>query len=608
MKLPLLLSLALACVSFLSAADRPNIVWIVSEDNGAGHLRLYHPQGAPTPHIESLAARGVVFEHAFSNAPVCSVARSTLITSSYAPRLGLQYHRRSALMPMPGGHRMFPAYLRDAGYHTTNNSKEDYNAIKADDVWDNSSARATYRDRAPGQPFFHVQNFGRTHEGQLFFTAEQMANESTTTDPAGVRVPAYLPDTPLFRYTVARYLDLHLEMDAQVGEFLAQLEADGVLDDTIIFYYGDHGGIMPRSKGYAYETGLHIPLVVVAPPKWQHLVPGAPGSREAGFVSFVDFGATVLNVAGVAVPEAFDGRPFLGADITAANLAARDTVFGYANRFDEKSDFVRTVRRGKFKYMRHYTPFTVDMLWNAYRYRQLAYREWRRLYQAGELPPHQAQFFEPRAPEALYDISQDPDEVNNLADDPAYADTLGELRETLNTQLVATGDLSFYPESIITSRAIDNPTVYGANRREEIKRLIAIADLALEPFDAVAADLRIALTSANPWERYWGILACSAFGEEALSLAPLIEQLASKGTERAERVRAAEFLGITGAADPVPLLKWELGEAVDSVETVAILNTITLLQDHYGHEFNLNARSVGRPFNEINNRINYLAP
>ena len=609
MKLPSLLFLLLALTSLVaSAADRPNIVWIVSEDNGATHLRLYNPQGAPTPHIESLAERGIVFDHAFSNAPVCSVARSTLITSSYAPRLGLQYHRRSALMPMPGGHRMFPAYLRDAGYHTTNNSKEDYNGIKGDGSWDESSNRATYRNRASGQPFFHVQNFGTTHEGQLFFTAEQMANEPTQTDPASVRVPDYLPDTPLFRYTVARYLDLHMEMDASVGEFLAELEADGVLEDTIIFYYGDHGGIMPRSKGYAYETGLHIPLIVVAPPKWQHLVPGAPGTRETGFVSFVDFGATVLNVAGVAVPDAFDGRPFLGADITPEDVAARDTVFGYANRFDEKSDFVRTVRRGNFKYLRHYTPYTVDMLYNRYRYLQLAYREWRRLYEAGELTADQAQFFEPRGPEALYNIDQDPDEIHNLANDPAYADTVRELRETLNTQLIASSDLSFYPESILTSRAITNPTVFGANRREEIKRLIAIADLALEPFAEVESALRSALTSANPWERYWGVLASSAFGEEALSLAPLIKQIAHEDTERMTRVRAAEFLGITHAGDPVPLLKRELGEAVDSVETMNILNTIALLQDHYGHDFKLNARSVGNPFREITNRIDYLVP
>lgn len=609
MKHFLLLSLTVALASFLSAADRPNIVWVVSEDNGATHLRLYNPQGAPTPNIEKLAARGVTFNHAFSNAPVCSTARSTLITSSFAPRLGVQNHRRSALMPMPENHRMFPAYLRDAGYHTTNNSKEDYNAIKADDVWDESSGQATYRDRDPGQPFFHVQNFGQTHEGQLFFTAEQMAAEPTQNDPDNVRVPDYLPDTLLFRYTVAKYLDLQMKMDGEIGKFLDQLEADGLLDDTIIFYYGDHGGIMPRSKGYAYETGLHVPLVVAAPPKWQHLLPSGPGTREDAFVSFVDFGATVLNLAGVEVPDAFDGKPFLGEGVSADDLAARDTVFGYANRFDEKTDFVRTVRRGNFKYMRHYTPFTVDMLHNNYRYRQLAYQEWRRLFRAGELPPHQAQFFLPRAPEALYDVSADPDEVNNLAGDPAYVDTLRELRATLKAQLISTADLSFYPESVMISDAIKNPTAFGEAHRNEIARLVGIADLALLPYATAENDLRNALASDNAWDRYWGVVAASSFGEQALPLVPLVEEIAMGDAERTVRVRAAEFLGITGAANPMPMLKWELAEAVHSVETVEILNIMVLMRDHFGHPLNIRSRrEVGRPFHEVNNRLDYLVP
>ncbi len=521
----LLLSLGVFASSLLNAAEHPNIVWIVSEDNGATHLRLYNPQGAPTPNIEALAQTGIVFDHAFSNAPVCSVARSTLISSSYAPRLGVQFHRRSALVPMPPKHRMFPSYLRDAGYFTTNNSKEDYNAIRPDDVWSQSSNKASYRNRAAGQPFFHVQNFGSTHEGQLFFTAKQMANEPTKTDPASVRVPDYLPDTPLFRYTIARYLDLQMKMDAEVGEFIAQLKADGVYDDTIIFYYGDHGGILPRSKGYAYESGLHVPFVVHVPARWQHLVHRAPGSHEPGFVSFVDFGATVLNLAGVPVPRVFDGKPFLGPGVTAAEVGARNEVIGYADRFDEKSDFVRTLRRDNFKYMRSFEPFTVDMLHNEYRYKQLAYREWRRLYQAGELDASSGQFFEPRAPEALYDLSTDPDEINNLAADPSYAAILTDMRDALTARLKALPDLSFYPESILT------------DHRDEIGRLLDTANLALLPFDAAEPKLKAALASSNPWRRYWAIIASSSFGAQASSLADTISAIATNDSTREVRIR-----------------------------------------------------------------------
>ena len=607
MKSPLFLTLLIALTGLIaSAADRPNIVWIVSEDNGATHLRLYNPQGAPTPNIESLAAEGITFDHAFSNAPVCSVARSTLISSSYAPRIGVQFHRRSALVPLPQHHRMFPAYLRDAGYYTSNNSKEDYNAFKAPDVWDESSNKASYRNREQGQSFFHVQNFGTTHEGQLFFTAEQMANEPTQTDPATVRVPDYLPDTPLFRYTVARYLDLQMKMDAEVGKFIAQLEADGVLDNTIIFYYGDHGGIMPRSKGYAYETGLHIPLVVRAPAKWQHLVHKQPGTRDDTFVGFVDFGATVLNLAGVDVPDAFDGRPFLGRGVHTLLLAERDEVFGYADRFDEKTDFVRTLRRGNFKYMRNYTPFTVDMLQNNYRYRQLAYREWRRLYRAGELTPEQAQFFEPRAPEALYDIANDPDEINNLADDPAYKDIVKDLRQSLTVRLKGMPDLSFYPESILTTTAWQNPTQFGQDHKAEIAQLIDIANLALMPFAKAQPKIAAALSSTNPWERYWGLIVCSSFAAEASDFYVRASHISKTDDTTHVRVRAAEFLGITKAADPVPLLQQELAESTDSVETMLILNTLVLLRDHFGYTFNVNDRTIGKPYREITNRLNHL--
>ena len=158
------------------------------------------------PRIEKLAERGLVFQNAFSNAPVCSVARSTLISGSYAPRIGAQYHRRAALAPMPDGVRMFPHYLREAGYYTTNNSKTDYN-LNDKGMWDESSNKATYRNRKSGQPFFHVQNFGATHEGQLHFSKESMANDRTITDPNSITVFPYHPNTPTFRYTYARYQD-----------------------------------------------------------------------------------------------------------------------------------------------------------------------------------------------------------------------------------------------------------------------------------------------------------------------------------------------------------------------------------------------------------------
>jgi arylsulfatase A-like enzyme len=595
-------------VSSVRVADRPNIVWLVSEDNSAAWLRLYEPHGAPTPHIEALARDGIVFEHAFSNAPVCSVARSTLISGSYAPRLFAQFHRRSVPVPMPEGQRMFPAYLRDAGYYTSNNSKEDYNLLKPDGVWDESSGTASYRHRQPGQPFFHVQNFAATHEGQLFFSAGEMAAAPTTTDPASVRVPAYLPDTPIFRYSIARYLDLQMKMDAQVGAFVDQLAKDGVLDDTIVFYYGDNGGVLPRSKGYAYNSGLQIPLVVHVPPKWRHLVTEPPGSREAAFVSFADFGATVLNLAGVRVPAGMDGKAFLGPGVDAASLRRRDETFGYADRFDEKYDFVRTLRKGRFVYVRSYQPFNVDALFNEYRYRQLAYREWARLYREAGLTPAQRQFFEPRAAEALYDLSADPDEVHNLAGDPAYASVTSELRHRLSGWVKSLPDLSFYPESMLANDAARNPTGFGAAHRDDIGRLVDVADLQLLPFAQASSGLTRALASGNPWERYWALIVCSSFGRTAAPFIDRARTLATHDPEPLVRVRAAEFLGIVHAADPVPLLEEALARSTSAVESLLILNTVTLLRDYHGYRFNVTSRNLGNAFDGVSRRLDHVKP
>ena len=344
--------LLLACLLFSITAhakqDKPNIVWIVSEDNSAKWLRLYNEGGAPMPYVERLARVGITFNNAFSCAPVCSVARSTIISGCYAPRLGAQYHRKQATVAMPDGLKMFPWYLRKNGYHTTNNSKEDYNFHPADKkgVWDASSRKANYKNRKPGQPFFHVQNFGTTHEGKTFGDPLKF---QLKTDPAKVRLAAYHPDTPVFRRSYAHYLDNHMTVDTQIGAFLKKLEIDGLLDDTFIFYYGDHGGVMPGSKGYANESGLRVPMVVSVPKNWQHLAPTPTRTRVDGFVEFVDLSATVLNLAGVEIPTAIDGKPFLGKGVTLEELNKRDQSFGYADRFDEKYDLVRTLRKGKFR-------------------------------------------------------------------------------------------------------------------------------------------------------------------------------------------------------------------------------------------------------------------
>ncbi|QEG43060.1 sulfatase-like hydrolase/transferase [Roseimaritima ulvae] len=607
-----LLAISARLQAQVSAADRPNIVWIMSEDNSKHYLRLFDPAGAATPQIEKLAQSGVVFDRAFSNAPVCSVARTTLITSCYGPRIGTQFHRRSKLAAMPEGLQMFPAYLRAAGYYTTNNSKKDYNAIEGAEVWDASSGKASWRNRPSDEtPFFHVQTFGMSHESSLHFGAAKMQSEATQHDPDAVQLAPYFPDTPTFRYTHARYLDRMQTIDTSVGQLIAKLEADGVLEDTFVFYFGDHGGVLPRSKGYVYESGLHVPLVVRIPKNFKSLSAFAAGSRTAGFVEFVDFGPTVLSLAGVEVPEGVDGKPFLGKSITAAEVNARDETLGYADRFDEKYDFVRSLRVGPFKYIRNYEAFQPDGLQNNYRYRMLAYQDWRTRYHAGELNDMQSQFFRSKPVEALYDIENDPHETRNLAADPQHRETLLRLRGRLQQRMKAMPDLSLFPESELVQQAMDNPVAFGQQQQPRISRLLDTVDACLLPAPQAVDTLRTALDSTDPLQRMWALVACSSMGTDAAALAEIAKRLHTDDPHRLTRVRAAQFLAILGRLDPAPTIYRELASTNSEVEALEILNVAVFCRDALPSPQTIDADRLRfsfkvSPKSEVQRRVEYL--
>ncbi len=591
---------------------RPNIVWIVTEDNSVHYMNLYREGGAVMPVIESLAKQGIVFNHAFSQGPVCSVARSTIISGCYAPRIGAQYHRRMDFAPMPEGLKMFPQYLREAGYYTTNNSKEDYNLIKSDQVWDESSRNASYKNRKPGQPFFHVQNFGITHEGQLHFTEEEMKTTATETDSEQMTPLPYHPNTPTFSYTYAKYLDLHKKADDAIGQFVRQLENEGYLDNTIIFYYGDHGGVLPRSKGYIYESGLHVPLVVYVPEQFQYLMPVEMGSKVDAFIRFIDLAPTVLNLAGIDIPPQMDGRPFLGKGVTAEDLEQRNQVFSYADRFDEKYDLVRAIRKGKYKYIRNYQPFNFDALFNFYRYKMLAYKEWAQLFKEGKLNDEQKQFFLPKTPEALYDLEKDPHEVHNLANEPAHREVLIELRTALQEQVKGMPDLSFFPEPYFLEKGLDNPVQFGQQHKKVIAALVDIADLSLLPFSEAKKSIKKALRSDNPWYRYWALIVCSTYGEEASSFYKMAKKMAAKDPENLVKVRAAEFLALTNQQDPQAVLQEALQRAETKTEANLILNSVALLQSkNYGYSFAIDRgifdpEWMAKPGDLVNRRMDFI--
>lgn len=596
--------------------ERPNIVWFMSEDNSKHYLRHFDPEGAPAPNIESLARHGVTFDRAFSNAPVCSVARTTLITSCYAPRIGTQFHRRSKLANLPPGLEMFPEYLRRAGYYTTNRNKEDYNAAKDPSPWDDSSRKASWKNRpAQETPFFHVETHTDSHESRLHFSRQDMLTP-TETDPSAIELQPYFPDTPTFRYTRARYHDRMQIIDEQVGVLIGELAEAGELENTFIFYFGDHGGVLPRSKGYAFESGLHVPLVIRIPQDFRQLVDRPLGSRTDGFVEFVDFGPTVLRLAGVDVPSQVDGKPFLGSDVDTQEVDRRNETIGYADRFDEKYDLVRTLRRGKWKYVRNFEAFLPNGLQNNYRYRMLGYQQWREQYEAGTLDPIQRQFFEPKSVEALYDLEADPHETENLAGSGEHLDQLLSLRTRLEERLKGWPDLSFFPEKVLFERAMDNPVAFGQSQQSRIHELIDTANLAIHPFPDVNSQLEVALGSEDPWVRYWALVACSCFGDEAWSLAPEIESLLDDD-EPLVATRAAEFFAVVGRGgkevpDPRPALYRAISRSTSMPEALRMLNTAVFMNDHTRDRFPIDVDQIRFGFeprkgSEVYRRTDYLS-
>ena len=275
-----------------------------------------------------------------------------------------------------------------------------------------------------------------------------------------------------------------------------------------------------------------------------------------------------------------DGKPFLGKGITATDLNTRNFTYSFADRMDEKYDMVRAIRVGKFKYNRNYEPFHDDALRNNYRYKQLAYDEWDSLYQAKQLNAVQSEFFKPKPAEALYNVDEDPYEINNLAANPVYAKELKRMRMKLDSMETALPDLSFYPEFYLIKHALANPLTFGSQHKKDIQKYINIANLQLAGFKQVEKKLAASLRSNDPWERYWALIVCSSFGNKAGSLTTLAKQIALADKELINKVSAAEFLAIAGEQDPADIMLSALYQSKDVAEALLILNSITLMRSH----------------------------
>ena len=552
MKLILTFVLLVLTLSGLPAATpgRPNILWITCEDTSP-LLGAYGDTFAVTPRLDAFARQSVRYDQAFAYTGVCAPSRSCLITGVYPLRLGSHHMRSNARLP--ADFKCFPEYLRGAGYYASNNVKEDYNFVTPRGTWDESSNRAHWRNRTPGQPFFSVFNFTVTHQSQIFCDdARYQQNTKRLTpaqrrDPAKVTVPPFHPDTPEFRKEWARHYENVTAMDYQVGDVLDELEKDGLAEDTIVFFFSDHGTGMPGVKMWAWGPSLRVPLLVRFPKKWQHLAPAAPGSATDRMVSFVDFAPTVLSLAGVALPAHFQGGAFLGPKAG----PAREYVFGGKERQGEAVDCVRYVRDHRFQYLRNFLPHLPYGQYMSYNWQHASMRQWEALHLEGKLSGSPARFFAPRKPvEELYDARNDPWQVRNLATDPAYASELTRLRAALEAQMRAAGDLGLLPERELHARSAGStPYAIATNPRlnpfEDLRRA---ADLASRMDPRQATALGELLRAPDAAVRWWGATGLLALRADAAPAKTAL--LAALGDASPEvRITAAEALSHVGALD-----------------------------------------------------------
>ena len=445
---------------------RPNILWITCEDLSP-HLGCYGDKTVPTPNLDRLAREGVLYKNAFATTAVCAPSRHALMTGMY-PTSTYAFHMRNhnrtgALQEIkdpalrefaenrplyeavpPPDVRCLTEYLRMAGYYCSNNVKEDYQFHAPVTAWDESSDKAHWRNRQPGQPFFAVFNFTVTHESGIFGEGRS----PKVVDPKDVPVPPYYPDTPTVRKDIAKYYDNIAVLDKQVGALIGQLEEDGLLNETIVFFYGDHGDGLPRSKRWVYDSGTRVPLIIRFPDKKN------AGTECDRLVSFVDFGPTNLSLANVKVPDHVHGVPFLGAQAG----EPREYVYFHRDRNGENRETIRAIRDKRFRYVRNYKPNEPYIKPLAYRDRQYIMQELNQKIERGELSENQWQFTAQAKPmEEFYEIQTDPFEIHNLASEPMYSAKIAEMRKALDAWIEDCNDPLDMPEDELVRTRVYPP-------------------------------------------------------------------------------------------------------------------------------------------------------
>ncbi len=517
----LIVALALMQVS---AAQRPNILWLSIEDTSPQFIGCYGNSAAKTPVIDALASKGVRFTAAFATGAVCSPTRFSIITGVRSYEAGTGHHRSA--YPIPDFIKGFPSYLRHAGYYTSNNVKTDYNTEAEKRIisesWNESSNKAGWWNRKPGQPFFSVVNFMESHQSRTMTIpynnyVRTVYNRLSAAERIGdndFEMPPFYKDSPEMRRQVARIYNSLKLTDNLIGQVLDRLKQDHLMDSTIIFFFGDHGEGMPRAKTNGIGLGYHVPFVIWFPPIYQHLSPWKSEIVTDELINFEDLAPTVLSLAGIQAPDYMKGRALAGKYRTAEKLF----VFCSTDRSDESTDLVRSVTDGRYIYSRNFMAAIPETRWIEYQEVSDITKQIRKDFATGNLNELQGKTMAKRPAEFLYDLEKDPWELKNLADDKSAQKILEKMRKALEANITASRDILFLPEDQLASIS-SKSTPYEYRLKEEqypLKRIYAAASLSGFTGTSIAAHQVKLLDDKNEIVRYWAITGLQAQPRELL--------------------------------------------------------------------------------------------
>jgi len=465
--------LFLSCSNKIKVDLKPNIIWLVAEDLSP-YLPSFGDSTIVTPNLDRLAKEGVRYSNVFSVSGVCAPSRSAIVTGMYPTSIGAHHMRTLSQQPAakekglinyevvpPPNVKMVSQILRENGYYCTNNKKEDYQFYKSVLAWDESSIFAHWRNRPEDSKFFSVFNFGVTHESNLWnpwyrqfdldpFPPDRdvgkwweqfsgIEKSLYVSKDIHIDIPPYLPDNITVRNDMMRMYSNIVEMDEKVGLIIDQLEEDGLLEETIIVFYTDHGGPLPRQKRLLYDSGIKVPMIIRYPNKVR------AGQIDERMISFVDFAPTLLSMVEIEPPDYYHGLPFEG---LFKSKDDREYIHAAADRFDEYYDQIRAVRDKQYKYLRNYNPDKPYYLPLEYRERMNSMQELLLLEKEGKLNENQMQWFRQSKPEEeLFDTFSDPHELRNLAKEPNFEKKLIELRKECDRWIQDIDDKGFMLET-----------------------------------------------------------------------------------------------------------------------------------------------------------------